>query len=147
MKIAIGADHRGLRLKEYLCSLHSIGSMPIEWLNMGTDDLVRTDYPIYAKRVARAVQEGQADRGILVCGTGIGMAVAANRFTSIYAAVLWSPHIACVSREDDGVNIAALPADYLAEEEARIIINAWLSCTFKQDRYEKRLTMIDAETE
>lgn len=143
MKIAIGADHRGFALKSYLMSLSSLAGHAIEWVDYGTSSTERTDYPIYAKDVAQAVQQEKVARGVLLCGTGVGMAVAANRVPHIYAAVFWNPHIACVAREDDNVNIAVLASDYVTSEQAQIIIKAWLTCTFKKERYARRLRMID----
>jgi len=143
MKIAIGADHRGFPLKSYVMALSSVAGHEIEWVDYGTDSPERTDYPIYAKRVAEAVREKKADRGVLLCGTGVGMAVAANRLKHIYAAVFWNPQIACVAREDDNVNIAVLASDYVTDTEAHAILTAWLTCAFKKERYADRLRMID----
>jgi len=143
MRIAIGADHRGYALKEYFRLMGTIGSTAVEWINMGTDTSIRTDYPIFARRVAKLVACGEAERGLLLCGTGIGMAIAANRYKGIYAGVLWNPHIAAVAREDDKVNVAVLPTDYVSESEALLIVKAWLMSEFKEDRYAERLAMID----
>lgn len=143
MKIAIGADHRGFALKNYLMSYGSLSNIPIEWVDCGTFTADRTDYPIYAKSVAHMVQNGSVDSGILACGTGTGMAIAANRYKGIYAAVVWSPEIACASKEDDNINILVFPADYLGPDEALTIVTRWLVCSFKHDHYAERLDMID----
>jgi ribose 5-phosphate isomerase B len=143
MKIAIGADHRGFELKNFLESHSTIDKTPIEWIDCGTFTPDRTDYPIFAKLVAKAVQSGKSDVGILICGTGTGMAITANRYRGIHAAVVWCPAIACASKEDDNVNILVLPADYLTHNESLILVSQWLSCTFKQDHYAERLAMID----
>jgi len=143
MKIAIGADHRGFVLKSYLMSFTSLAGYQIEWVDCGTHSIERTDYPIYAKRVAEAVKDEKVEKGVLLCGTGVGMAVAANRLPYVYAAVFWNPHIACIAREDDNVNIAVLASDYVADQEAQTILKAWLTCSFKKERYQERLRMID----
>jgi len=143
MKIAIGADHRGYDLKKYFLSLKNINSIELQWIDCGTYSSDRTDYPIYSKIVAQKVQNNEADAGILICGTGTGMAIAANRFTGIHAAVLWNPDVACASKEDDNVNIVVLPADYLTQEQAYAIVSRWLQCSFKHDHYAERLAMID----
>lgn len=145
MIIAIGADHRGFALKEFFKQNTSDHGILFEWIDKGALNENRSDYPLFAQAVARAVQSGAADAGILMCGTGTGMAIAANRFKDVYAAVLWDVAIACASREDDNVNVLVFPADYLTQCEAYKIFTAWLHCVFKKDHYAQRLLMIDAE--
>jgi ribose 5-phosphate isomerase B len=145
MKIALGADHRGFALKNFFLSHAALGGTPITWIDYGTFSPERTDYPQFAKEVAAAVQNHGADAGILACGSGTGMAVTANRFKGVFAAVVWCPAIACVSKEDDNVNILVFPADFITHAEALEIVTRWLSCRFKQDHYAERLAMIDEE--
>ncbi len=145
MIIAIGADHRGFGMKEFIKQHTSQDGILFEWLDKGALTSERSDYPVFAAAVARAVQQGAADAGVLMCGTGTGMAIAANRYKGIYAGLAWSPAIACASREDDNVNVLVFPSDYLTYQEAYGIFVSWLHCGFKKNHYEKRLSMIDAE--
>lgn len=139
MIIAIGADHRGYDCKEYLMK-----SMPtISWLDVGAYSNERSDYPIYAQAVCQSMLQGKAAYGILLCGTGVGMSVVANRYPSIYAALVWNSEIARLSKEDDNANVLVLPADYVTDQEAQTIIEAWLRATFKEGRYRERLNLID----
>ena len=141
MKISIGADHRGFQLKETI-----VKHFPqLEWIDQGTHTPERTDYPVYAQRVSKDVLEHRADVGILLCGSGVGVAMAANRFKGIYAAVCWNDTLARIAKEDDGSNVLVLPADFVAKEDAFLIVSAWLSATFKGGRYQERLAMIDAD--
>jgi ribose 5-phosphate isomerase B len=143
MKIAIGADHRGYELKEYLKN-NLNNSFNIKWVDVGTHDIKRTDYPLYTLPVCLEVLQGSVQAGILICGTGVGMAIAANRFSHIYAGIAWNEEVARLNKEHDNVNILILPADFITNELAVKIVQAWLSAEFKGDRYKTRLDMIDA---
>ena len=144
MKIAIGADHHGFALKDFLQKwISHVGEHSIEWVDYGTYSTDRCDYPGFAYAVARAVQKHECDLGILICGTGAGMAIAANRLRGIYAAVVWDRDVARAVREDDNVNVLVLPADYIDFCSARWFVKAWLNGTFKEDRYRKRLEMLE----
>ena len=140
MKISIGADHRGFVLKQQIINHYT----HVTWLDAGTANKKRVDYPVYAKTVCHQILGGMAERGILICGSGVGMAIAANRFNDIYAALCWNPEIARAAREDDGVNVLALPADVVTFEQAMAIIDAWFAAEFKSGHYQHRLAMIDA---
>lgn len=139
MKIVIGTDHKGFLAKEFLKQQLS----DIEWLDVGTFDEERTDYPIFAKKVAQAILDGQAQQGVLLCGTGVGMAIAANRFSGIYAGLVWNEEIARLAKEDDNVNVLVLPADFLSNEQMDAMVRAWLSAQFNEGRYAERIAMID----
>lgn len=143
MKIAIGADHHGFAGKEYIKQHVRIKNDPIEWIDVGTFDEERTDYPIFAQKVCQATLEGQADKGILLCGTGIGMSIAANRFENIYAGLAWNEEVARLSREDDNTNILVLPSDYVSNELMVTMVQAWLSAAFNGGRHQERIAMID----
>lgn len=139
MKISIGSDHRGYALKQHL-----IKNFPqLEWIDQGPDSDSRTDYPIYAKRVCEDVLSKRAVIGILICGSGVGMAIAANRNRGIYAANCWAPRVAEFARQDDGVNVLVLPANFVEQDKAIEIVEAWLSAKFKGGRYQTRLEMVD----
>ena len=141
--LAIGADHRGFLLKKFLLTQSSFGQHNVQWVDCGCSSLERTDYPIYAQAVCSMVLAHQAERGILLCGNGIGMSIAANRYPRIYAAVVWNPLIASSAREDDNSNIISIPSDYMTEHETCSTITAWLQSSFKGDRYLQRLYLID----
>jgi ribose 5-phosphate isomerase B len=139
MKISIGADHRGFPLKGEIVKFFS----QVEWLDVGTNSAERTDYPIYAKRVCKEVLDGNVQAGILVCGSGVGVSIAANRFKGIYAALCWNRAVAQMAKEDDKANVLVIPADFVSTPEAFAIVSAWLKATFKGGRYQDRLTMVD----
>lgn len=141
MKIVIGSDHRGYQLKQQLQeSLHDID---ITWIDVGCDSQERCDYPVYAHKAIEALRTEQAQYAILLCGTGTGMAIAANRFPGIYAAVCWNKDTARLAKEHDNVNVLVLPADVLMLEQACDIVLAWKEAVFLEGRYQERLAMID----
>lgn len=142
MYIAIGADHRGFALKAHI-KQYVVPHESIAWIDVGTATKERTDYPPYAKSVVDALKNEEAQWGILICASGIGMAIAANRFTGMRAGVAWNSQIATMCKEDDNVNILVLPSDFVSPEQAVIIIEHWLSARFKGGRYQERITMID----
>lgn len=141
--IAIGADHRGFHLKEYLCTVSEFGGHTITWQNVGTYTDERTDYPIYAHKVVGLMLQREVQLGVLICGSGIGESIAANRFRGIYAGLVWNEKVAHFAKAHDNVNLLILPADYISNGEAEACITAWLSAEFLKGRYQERLTMID----
>lgn len=144
MKIAVGCDHRGFELKKFLVErLTHIGSNRIEWVDFGAHDAQRSDYPVFASAVAHAVAKRECERGILLCGTGSGMCIAANRVQGVYCAVAWNAQVARAVRQDDNVNVLSLPADYISPDQALEIVSAWLTAEFKEGRYRKRLEMTE----
>ncbi len=143
MIIAVGNDHHGLIQKEIVKAQFSLPHEVVEWNDVGSFTPERVDYPDYAIEVARAVQKKEAECGILFCGTGVGMSIAANRFKGIYAAIVWTSELAKKSKEDDNSNILVFPSDYINNSEIIPMINAWINAKFKGGRYAKRLDMID----
>lgn len=141
MKIAIGTDHRGFKHKNKIIT--SISNDVIEWVDLGCSSDKRCDFPEFAQKAAKLVQAKKVDAGILLCGSGIGMSIAANRFKYVYAALVWNVDVARSSKEHDNANILVLPADYISEQEAIAMINAWKDASFLGDRYQERLLMID----
>lgn len=141
--IAIGADHRGFEIKAQLLQNTELAGHTVQWHDVGTFTADRTDYPIYAKKVADLILNNTAKRGILLCGSGIGMVIAANRFKGIYAGIAWNQAVARSAAQDDNVNVLALPVDFIQSDEVPAIIKAWLSATFKEGRYQERLDMLD----
>lgn len=143
MNIAIGADHRGFQYKAYIKQYVVGGDDPIVWIDVGTNTEDRSDYPIFARAAVKAMQNNEASLGILLCGSGIGMAILANRFSGMFAGVVWNEDIARMSREDDNTNILVIPADFVSTELAVRMVNAWLTARFKGGRYQERIDMIN----
>lgn len=142
--IVIGSDHRGYHLKEFLTSLSQIGDETVSWVDIGTDNEERTDYPIYAEKAVEAIFAGDADCGILLCGSGVGMTIAANRFKGIYAVLAWDAEIAQRAKEEDKANVLVLPADYLEQDQAISIVQSWLEAQFLGGTYQNRVAQIDS---
>jgi len=139
--IAIGSDHGGYKLKEKIKKY--LEEKDIEYKDYGTDSEERTDYPIYAEKVAKAIQNKEATQGILICRSGFGMTVAANKFKGIRAAAVYNEESAKFAKADDNINVLTLGADYITENEAICIIRNWLGSEFKGGKYEERLKMIE----
>ncbi len=143
MNIAIGADHRGFATKAYL-KQYAVGTDdPIAWIDVGAFDDEHSDYPVYAEAACRSILQSEAQKGVLICGSGIGMAIVANRFPFIYSGVVWNEEVARLSREHDNVNVLVIPSDYVSPEQAAVMVNAWLSVEFKGGRYQERIDMIN----
>jgi ribose 5-phosphate isomerase B len=141
MKIGIGTDHRGFLHKEYIKK----NMIDYQWTDVGTYNQERTDYPLFAEKVIHLFLDNKIDYGILLCSTGIGMAIVANRYKGIYSAVIWNNEIARQAKAEDNINILVLPSDFVSEKESVVIIETWLKTDFKGDRYAKRLMMIDQQ--
>ena len=139
--IAIGSDHGGYKLKEEI--KRYLEEKNIDYKDFGTYDEERTDYPIYAKKVAEAIQNNEADRGILVCRSGYGMVVVANKFKGIRAASIADEVSAKFAKADDDINVITLGADYLTVNQAICIVRNWIAEEFKGGRYKERLDMIE----
>ncbi len=139
--IAIGCDHGGYKLKEEIKKY--LEEKEIEYKDYGCYDEERTDYPIYAKKVALAIQNGECDKGILVCRSGYGMTVVANKFKGIRAASIYDQESAKFAKADDDINVITLGGDYLTVNESICIIRNWLATEFKQGRYKERLKMLE----
>ncbi len=142
-KIPIGADHAGFALKERLKSeLEALGFEPVD---VGTHSTDSVDYPDYAKQVAAQVGEGAVARGVLTCGTGLGMCYTANRFAGVRAAVAWTPEVAELSRRHNDANILVLPARFVDEDQSVAILRRWLEAPFDGGRHERRVAKIEAD--
>jgi ribose 5-phosphate isomerase B len=142
MKIAIGADHAGFRLKEDLKALLGRRGHDVEDLGTGGD--VSVDYPDFAVRVARAVAEGRAERGLLVCGTGIGMSMTANKVPGVRAAVCTDDFTARMARAHNDANVLCLGARVLGTGVAESALEAFLATAFEGGRHERRVEKIRA---
>lgn len=141
MRVAIGSDHAGFVLKEYLRD-----ALPgHEFLDLGTFSTSSCDYPSIAQRVAQSVLVGDADTGILVCGTGVGMSMAANKVSGIRAAVCSEPYSARLTRLHNDANILCLGARVVGEGLAEEIVGAWLNTAFSgEDRHQRRIDQVMA---
>jgi ribose 5-phosphate isomerase B len=141
MKIAVACDHGGFPLKQtILDGVRGAGHEPID---LGTDSTQSVDYPDYAEKVGRALQEGEAERGILICGSGIGAAVAANKMRGIRAGVCHDTYSAHQSVEHDDVNVLALGARVIGPELAMELVRAFLGASFSnEERHVRRLAKV-----
>jgi ribose 5-phosphate isomerase B len=139
--IPIAADHAGFEMKQLLVKeLEALG-YAVE--DLGTNSTESTDYPDYAHAVARKVERGEVRRGVLLCGTGLGMGYAANRHHRVRAAVVWSPEVAKLAREHNDANVLVLPARCIDETTARKILHTWLDTAFEGGRHERRVAKIE----
>lgn len=145
ISVGIGADHRGFAFKELLKLEVAAGDYEIVWHDFGCYSAERTDYPPIAHKVVQALQRTEISCAVLLCGSGVGMAIAANRFKHVYSGVAWNPEVARAAKEDDNVNVLSIPADYVDAALLREIVQAWLTATFKGGRYAERLNMIDSK--
>jgi ribose 5-phosphate isomerase B len=143
--IPIGADHAGFPLKERLVAeLRRLGYEP---LDLGTHSAESTDYPDYAHQVAERVEHHDAERGVLLCGTGLGMSYAANRHPGVRAAVAWTPEVARLAREHNDANVLILPARFITPEAGVEILKTWLTTEFAGGRHSRRVAKIDRSTD
>lgn len=142
MKVSIASDHAGFEEKELLVSyLQELG---YEVVDRGPENDDRVDYPDFAELVARDVADGQADRGVLVCGTGIGMAIAANKVDGIRAANVTSPEFAALSREHNDANVVTVSGRFVTDEVNRVIVKTFLETEFGGGRHAGRVEKIMA---
>jgi len=139
-RIALGADHAGFEEKEKIKA--TLDELGVEYVDMGTNSPDSVDYPDYAKKVAEAVSKGEFEQGLLVCGSGTGMAIAANKVRGVRAAVAWSPDIARLARQHNNANVLSLPARFMSENDAAGVVKAWFEADFEGGRHEKRVEKI-----
>ncbi len=140
MKISIGSDHGGFDLKEYLRKyLEREGH---EVVDVGCYNKESVDYPLYGNEAAQKVSKGECPRGVLICTTGIGMSIVANRHENVRAALCYNKDAAMMSRAHNNSNILVLGAKYVTAEEAESIVNVWLETEFEGGRHQRRLSQI-----
>lgn len=140
MKIAIGNDHVGIELKPII--IRFLKELGHEVEDFGAFTNERTDYPEYGKKVAENVAAGKADLGILICGTGVGISIAANKVKGIRAVVCSEPYSAKLSREHNNTNILAFGSRVIGSEMAKMNVQNWLEAEFEGGRHQNRVTMI-----
>lgn len=140
MRIGIGNDHVSVNMKaEIKKYMESLGHTVIDY---GADSSARTDYPIYGKKVAEAVLNGQIDRGVLICGTGVGISLAANKVKGIRAGVCSEPYTASLIVKHNNAQIVAFGARVVGIELAKMIVKSFLDSTYEGGRHQRRLDMI-----
>ena len=141
-RIFVGADHVGFKLKNRLVEeLKKLGYEPID---VGPKQLdPADDYPDYAKPVAQAVSTGKVQRGVLTCGTGLGMSYTANRYPQVRAALAWNEQVAELSRQHGNSNLLVLPAQFVSEEQGINILHKWLETNFEGGRHQRRVEKIE----
>jgi ribose 5-phosphate isomerase B len=142
--IPIAADHAGFQLKQRL--VQELRELGFEPLDLGTSSADSVDYPDYAHPVAAKVEQGEARRGILLCGTGLGMAYAANRHAGVRAAVAWNPEVAELARTHNDSNVLVVPARFVSEGEGVEILRKWLDSPFEGGRHSRRVEKIEKVT-
>jgi ribose 5-phosphate isomerase B len=140
-EILIGADHAGFELKDKLVA--ELKKLGFEVKDLGTNSGASTDYADYAHPLAKEISEGKGKRGILLCGTGLGMSYVANRYPNVRAAVTWSPEVAQLARSHNDANVLVLPARFVNEDEAVKILRTWLDTPFEGGRHERRVVKIE----
>jgi len=140
-RIAVGSDHAGYRLKEFVKKL--LEQKGFEVIDVGTYSEDRCHYPIYAKKVAELVSKGEVPRGILICGSGIGMSIVANKFKGVRAALCHNIYSAKFSRLHNDSNILCLGGRVTGEDLTREIVEVWLNTPFEGGRHSERLQIIE----
>jgi len=145
MKLAIGSDHAGFKLKWQIANwLRTRAGGNHKILDVGTISEDSVDYPDFAREVAQVVAKKRAAKGILFCGTGIGMAIAANKVHGIRAGVVWNPEVAALSSEHNNVNVLCIPARFSTLSKAKAMIRAYLNTPFAGGRHLRRIKKITA---
>jgi ribose 5-phosphate isomerase B len=140
-RIAAGCDHAGFDYKESIAK--ALTEQGYEVDDFGTFSTESTDYPDFAHAVATAVEKGEADFGILVCGSANGVAISANRHKKVRAAIAWRNDVAALSRQHNNANVICIPARFVSEEDAKQFVNTFLATPFEGGRHEKRVNKIE----
>ena len=140
MKSGIANDHSGIVMKQEITAF--LQERGHEVVNFGTDKNESCDYPIYGEKVGRAVASGEVDRGILICGTGLGISLAANKVHGVRAVVCSEPCTARLSRQHNDANVLAFGARIVGLELAKMIVETWLAAEFEGGRHKRRVDMI-----
>lgn len=142
MTIAIGCDHAGIDLKPHVIAVLEELGLPYQDFGTFTHDSV--DYPVYGERAARAVADGRCDLGIVLCGTGVGIGIAANKVHGVRCVMCTDCYSALMSREHNNANMLAMGARVVGSELAKLIVRTWLTATFNGERHARRVGQLDA---
>ena len=140
MKIAMGNDHTGIELKNIIKEF--VEGKGYEVIDLGTNAPESCDYPVYGEKVGRAVADGEADLGIAICGTGVGISLACNKVKGIRACVCSEPYTAKLSRQHNNSNVLAFGSRVVGSELAKMITEAWLAAAFEGGRHQRRVDMV-----
>ena len=144
-RIPIASDHAGFEMKERLRV--ALSDMGFDVQDIGTHSAASTDYADYAHPLAEEVSKGVVRRGVLMCGTGLGMSYVANRYPGVRAAVAWTPEIAALARKHNDANVLVLPARFVSEEDALAILKTWLETDFEGGRHQRRIEKIEHDND
>ena len=139
--IALGCDHGGFELKQEV--IQYLKANQIEYKDYGCYDTASVDYPVYARKVAKAILDGEAEKGILICRSGLGMSIVANKFKGIRSTPCYNEETAKFSRLHNDSNILALGADYVSVNEAICILRMWIATEFEGGRHMERVKIIE----
>lgn len=142
MKVAIGCDHAGVALKNEITPI--LDELNAEWEDFGTKTEDSVDYPDFGEKVSELVSKGKVDRGILICGTGIGMSIVANKFPGVRAALCSETYSAQMSRLHNDANLLVLPGRIIDSKKAAEIVTVWFRTPFEGGRHQRRLDKIKA---
>ena len=140
--IVVGSDHAGFPLKKHILSI--LSEQGVDYIDVGTHEDQKGDYPLYAHEAAKLIVSGRAEKGILFCGSGIGMAITANKIPGIRCAVCSEPYSAMMSRAHNDANMLALGCRVVGNELAALIVDTWLNSQFEGGRHQARLDIIDS---
>ena len=140
MRISIGNDHAGVEYKNYIREYLLVKNIDVN--NYGTDSLDSVDYPDFAHPVSKDVNEKKSDLGILICGSGNGVCMTANKYKNVRAALCWNKELAILSKSHNNANIVCIPARFIQKEEALEIIKKFISEEFEGGRHERRVNKI-----
>ena len=140
-RIPIASDHAGFELKERLRV--TLADLGFDVEDIGTHSTASSDYADFAHPLAEEVSSGEVKRGVLLCGTGLGMSYVANRYPGVRAAVAWTPEIATLARKHNDANVLVLPARFVSDEDAVAILRAWLDTDFEGGRHVRRIEKIE----
>jgi len=138
--IALGNDHTGLDMKRWVIEV--LDELGLDYEDMGTNEAASCDYPVAGERVARAVAEGRCELGIAICGTGIGIGLAANKVQGIRCAMVSEPYSAMMARRHNDANMISIGARVLGEETAKMIVRTFLTGSFEGGRHQRRVDQI-----
>jgi ribose 5-phosphate isomerase B len=140
-RIPIASDHAGFELKEKL--KRQLAALGFDVEDLGTTSDAPADYADFAHPLADEVSRGEVKRGVLLCGSGLGMAYTANRHAHVRAAIAWTPEIAALSRRHNDANVLVLPARFVSDEQGTAILRTWLETPFEGGRHERRVEKIE----
>lgn len=140
MKVAIGSDHAGYEDKERVKK--QLEDLGVEYEDVGTNSTESTDYPIYAAKVAERVASGAVEQGLLICGSGNGMQIAANKIRGVRAALAWNEETARLARQHNDANVLSVPARMISAEEISKVVKSYLDAEFEGGRHQRRVEEI-----